>query len=143
MNNTIVRVKKLHKEAVVPSYAKYGDAGMDLTAVSKTETNHYIEYDTGLAVEIPHGYVGIIVPRSSVTKKQLMLKNSAGIIDSGYRGPIKVRFQDLGITEADMYKVGERIAQLIIMKLPTIDIMEVDELSDSERGEGGFGSSGN
>ena len=93
----IVRVKKLKNEAVVPSYAKEGDAGLDLVAVDKNiETDgesEYVEYGTGLAFEIPAGYVGLLFPRSSISNKDLILSNSVGVIDSGYRGEVKFRFK--------------------------------------------------
>ena len=146
-----VNIKKLNKNAVIPKYAKEGDAGLDLTAVSintvGTYPEGYVEYGTGLAVEIPEGYVGMVFPRSSVTKKALTLKNSCGIIDSGYRGEIMIRFMDHGDTEHDtnenLYMEGDRIAQLIIMPIPYIDLVEVEELSETERADGGFGSSDN
>ena len=94
-----VKIKKLHPDAVIPSYAKPGDAGMDLTAISKRvetgsdENGEYIEYGTGLAIEIPEGHVGLVFPRSSVSKKDLFLANAVGVIDSGYRGEVKLRFK--------------------------------------------------
>jgi len=95
-----------------------------------------------LAMEMPEGYVGLIFPRSSISKTDHYLRNSVGVIDSGYRGEIKVRMSTplLGGVE---YKVGDRVAQLVIMKLPWVNLQEVDELSDTDRGEGGFGSTGN
>lgn len=136
-----VRVQKLAIEAVIPQYAKEGDAGMDLTAITHKSTDLYEEYGTGLAFEIPEGYVGLLFPRSSVTNKELMLKNSIGVIDSTYRGEVKVRFENT--TGGDMiYAVGERIAQLIIMPYPKVVLVEVAELTDTSRGEGGFGSTG-
>ena len=139
-----VNIKKLNKNAVIPKYAKEGDAGLDLTAVSintvGTYPEGYVEYGTGLAVEIPEGYVGMVFPRSSVTKKALTLKNSVGIIDSGYRGEIMIRFMSHDVRDTNIYEVGERIAQLIIMPIPYVDLEEVEELSETERAEGGFGS---
>lgn len=139
-----VRITKTHQDAVIPSYAKEGDAGLDLTAVTVDlgVGGEYFEYDTGIAVEIPRGYVGLVFPRSSVTNKNLMLKNSVGVIDSGYRGSIKFRFHPTGARDRvnSMYKVGDRIGQLIIIPYPEIEFEEVDSLDDSERGEGGFGS---
>jgi dUTP pyrophosphatase len=132
-----VNIKKLKDDAVIPSYAKYGDAGMDLTAVSVNITEDYIEYGTGLALEIPDGYVGLMFPRSSVTSKDLMMKNCVGVIDSQYRGEMKARFNSFG---DNIYQVGERVAQLIIMPYPQITFKEVNELSSTERGEDGFGS---
>jgi dUTP pyrophosphatase len=134
-----VKVKKLYSDAVIPSYAKDGDAGLDLTATHMTFDGNYIEYGTGIAVEIPKGYVGFVFPRSSVSKKEnFYLKNAVGVIDSGYRGEIKLRFN----RSDDHYEPGEKVGQLIIMPYPTIKLEEVDELSNSDRGNGGFGSTG-
>ena len=137
-----VRIKKLNENAVIPSYAKDGDACFDLTATSIKVDVGYIQYGTGLAMEIPYGYVGIIVPRSSVTNKSLMLKNSVGIIDSGYRGEISFRFYGLDGEDSIKYDIGERIGQMMILPVPKIQLVEVDELSDSDRSEGGYGSTG-
>lgn len=148
----VLKFKKLHPDAVIPSYAKEGDAGLDLTAVSINITKNYIEYGTGIAVQIPECYVGLQFPRSSVTKTSLILKNSVGVIDSGYRGELKVRFapslrsgfDDLEETrEKYAYEIGDRIAQLVIVPIPHIELLEVDELSESDRGDKGYGSSGN
>ena len=146
-----IKVKKMHENATLPKFGMPGDAGADLTASSIDVTNNYIEYDTGIAVEIPDGYVGMVFPRSSVTNKSLMLKNSVGIIDSQYRGTIKCRFQnfsdfDTKRTEQQamgIYKVGERVAQMIIMEVPKVEYEFSDELSGTERGTGGFGHTGN
>lgn len=174
----LVKIKKLHENAVIPTYSKVGDAGLDLTAVSviyddKTDT---LEYSTGLAIEIPEGYVGLIFPRSSIYKKEISQSNCVGVLDSNYRGDIKVRYNlDLGnwweimkeghqedmnlgafnyyeeaINKvrntgviADIYAVGDRIAQLIIIPYPQIELVESDELSETNRGADGFGSTGN
>lgn len=151
-----VKIKKLDGRAVIPKYAKDGDAGLDLVAISyKANPEHgYIEYGTGLAIEIPKGYVGYVFPRSSISKIGSTLANSVGVIDSGYRGEIKVRMKpDTSSIFASMhedvangyihntYEIGDKIAQLVIMPIPTIELEEVDVLSDSERGDGGFGSS--
>lgn len=145
-----INIKKNHPDAVIPSYAKEGDAGMDLTAVSKEGGSNYIEYDTGLALEIPPGFVGLIFPRSSVYKTGQVLSNCVGVIDSGYRGNVKVKFYTEYTTVAgqsyvkgEVYKVGDRVAQLIILPYPQVLFKEVNELSSTERGEGGFGSTGN
>lgn len=137
----ILKVKRLNKNSVLPSYAKRGDAGMDLTAVSLSKTIQYYEYGTGLAVEIPYGYVGLIFPRSSISKTDHFLRNSVGVIDSGYRGEVKLRMS-LPALGQKQYKVGEKIGQLMIIKLPWVDIEEVEELSETDRGDGGFGSTG-
>jgi dUTP pyrophosphatase len=143
-----VAIKKLHPEAVIPEYAKDGDAGLDFTAVAMefNANYNYIEYFTGIAIEVPEGHVGLMFPRSSVSKTDLALTNCVGVIDSGYRGEIKFRYRfpkDMNYPMIRKYQEGERIGQLIIMPYPQIELEEVSELSDSERGDGGFGSSGN
>jgi dUTP pyrophosphatase len=162
-----IQIKKLHIDAVIPSYAKAGDAGMDLTAISRKIVSDdaegdYIEYGTGLAIEIPEGHVGLVFPRSSVSKKDIFLANSVGVIDSGYRGEIKLRFkieQQYDVLDSwdhdtvyftnddksyysNVYGVGDKVGQLIIIPYPTVSLVETDELSDSSRGGGGFGSTG-
>ena len=139
-----VNIKKLHDNAVIPVYSKPGDAGMDLTAISISKDDHgNITYGTGLAIEIPEGYVGYIFPRSSNSKTDLYLTNHVGVIDSGYRGEIMFKFRPVpSLINAKIYQVGDRVGQLIIMPIPTITFFEVQELSNSERGEGGFGSTG-
>jgi dUTP pyrophosphatase len=140
-----VRIKKLNENAVIPSYAKSGDAGMDLVATTIiSETDTQITFGIGLALEIPKGFVGLIFPRSSVRKTRLMLSNCVGVVDSGYRGELQATFNKVNqnsIAEND-YKVGDRIAQIMIIPHPEIEFDEADELSDTERGEGGFGSTG-
>lgn len=142
-----VRIKKLHPDAVIPKYAKHGDAGMDLVAISKeSDSRRYLGYDkvvtykTGIALEIPEGYVGLLFPRSSIYKKDLTLSNSVGVLDSGYRGEVMFKFRK---TSYHDYEVGDRVGQLIIIPYPQIEFEEVEELSDTERGNGGYGSSGN
>lgn len=141
-SNINVKIKKLHPDAVIPQYAKEGDAGMDLVAVSETwnENNTMVTYDTGLAMEIPNGFVGLLFPRSSVSKTTLSLANCVGVIDSGYRGPVMLKFRYL--EEGDVYDIGDRVGQLVIVELPFVQVTEVDELSSTERGTGGFGSTG-
>jgi len=138
-----IKFKKLAENAIIPSYAKLGDAGLDLTATSKTwdEERQKVVFGTSLAVEIPEGYVGLIFPRSSIIKTDLSLSNSVGVIDSGYRGEIKFFFNP-GNRPRYNYEVGERIGQLVIMPYPKIEPEEVTELSSSERGTGAFGSTG-
>ncbi len=140
-----VRIKKLNEIAVIPSYAKDGDAGMDLVATSIiSSTSTQITYGIGLALEIPNGFVGLIFPRSSVRKTRLMLSNCVGVVDSGYRGELQATFNKINndsVSEND-YKVGDRIAQIMIIPHPSIEFEEADELSDTERGDGGFGSTG-
>lgn len=134
-----IKIKKLVSNAIIPDYAHPSDGGMDLTAISKRETDKFIEYGTGLSIEIPEGYVGLIFPRSSVSKKDLLLANSVGVADSGYRGEYLIRFKKMG---KDVYEVGERIAQLMIIPIPWVEIEEVLDLTESSRGNGGFGSTG-
>lgn len=139
-----VGIKKLHPDAVIPKYAKPGDAGLDLTAVEIINDEGFqVTYKTGLAFEIPLGYVGLLFPRSSVRNYQLSLSNAVGVVDSGYRGEIQFTFNKLGGIPSKKYEVGDRIGQLIIMPYPSIELVELDALSKTERGEGGFGSSGN
>ena len=151
-----VRIKRLKPNAVIPTYAKEGDAGMDLVATSIiSETTTDVTYGTGLAMEIRDGFVGLVFPRSSIRKTGLQLSNSVGVIDSGYRGEIQATFnkvfggdrfydetKNTEDTSNNFYKVGDRIAQIIIIPHPQIQFDEVNELSDTERGEGGFGSTG-
>lgn len=155
-----VKVKKVDQsiETVIPKYAKEGDAGLDFMATSVTETPDFIEYGTNIAVEIPAGHVGLMFPRSSISKYDLALCNAVGVVDSGYRGEVKFRFKrtkpaieqytdmdgDTGyrLSNAKTYQVGDKIGQLIILPYPSIELEFTEELSDTERGNGGFGSSG-
>ena len=144
-----VKIKKLFPGAIIPSYAHEGDAGMDLVAFSKDSSDpHYIEYGTGIAISIPKGYMGLIFPRSSISKYDLQLCNSIGLIDEGYIGELKLRFRRIkrnvpeGIRMCDQYNVGDKIGQLLILPCPRIEFREVEELSKTERGDGGFGSTG-
>ena len=135
-----VRIKKLNENAVIPTYAKDGDAGMDLVITSIiTRYEGDITYGFGIALEIPYGFVGLVFPRSSIRKTDLILSNSVGVIDSGYRGEIQATFKRSGVY---VYEVGDRGAQLIIIPHPIIEWNEVNELNNTERGEGGFGSTG-
>ena len=153
-----VKFKKLHEDAVLPSYAKLGDAGLDLTAVGDSEVSasedsqnlwYYIQYRTGLAVEIPEGHVGLLFPRSSISKSALILANSVGVIDQSFRGEICLRFKvdQQVMNEVNKtygapakYKKGDRIGQMIIVPYPTIEPEFSEELSSTERGTDGFGS---
>lgn len=136
-----IHIKKLNPNAVIPAYAHDTDAGMDIVATSKKETHEQIIYGTGLAMEIPKGYVGLIFPRSSICKTSLSLTNSVGVIDSGYRGEIKFVFQK-NKPYMNHYEVGDRIGQIIIMPYPAIEFKEVETLNKSDRGDGGYGSTG-
>ena len=163
-----INFKKLSPNAVTPTYANNDNtnAGLDLTAISYTNTENYIEYDTGIAVEIPVGYFGLLVPNSRVSKFDLILANCAGIIDSNYRGSIKLRYkitkpevqprpilqlkkflglvtdiEEINVLDIPtVFQVGDVVGQLLILPIPTIDMIEVSELSDTVRGDGGFGS---
>ena len=141
-----VKIKRLNDKAILPTKAHATDAGYDLYATSCdiSVPDRMATYGTGIAVEIPQGYVGLVFPRSSICKQHLSLSNSVGVIDSGYRGEIMAKFNLLsdGSDTYSVYKIGDRIAQLIIMPYPEVTFEEVDELSDSDRGEGGYGSSG-
>lgn len=146
-----MKIKLLHPDAKCPVQAHpNSDAGYDIFCVDngvdvfKNGTEYlYTEYDTGIAIELPIGYHSEIVARSSLTKMNLILKNSVGIIDNEYRGNLLCRFHKTGdINTTNTYKKGDRIAQLIIRKTIHMPIMVVDELSDTSRGAGGLGSSG-
>ena len=138
-----VKIKKLHPNAVKPKYAKENDAGMDLVATEIiSETPSQITYGMGLAIEIPDGMVGLIFPRSSIRNTGLTLSNSVGVIDAGYRGELQATFNKNGVKD-EFYRVGDRVCQIIIVPHPIIQIVEVNELSESSRGIGGFGSTGN
>jgi dUTP pyrophosphatase len=170
-----VKIKKLFEDVIIPKYAKEGDAGLDLVATGAyyEEETKCIVYTTGIAIEIPKGYVGLIFPRSSISKYNLQLTNCVGVIDSGYRGEIVAKFKllpsyvkvhkeglniekgiipvylnkrdyyDFIITNLKVYKLKDRICQLIIIPYPNIELIESETLLDSERGTGGFGSTGN
>lgn len=173
----VVKIKKLNENAIIPQYAKQGDAGMDLVATSKSyDENGNVVYGTGLAFELEDGYFGLLFPRSSNAKMDLLLSNSVGVLDSGYRGEVMFKFkkqinterQNLNlmtyvsqmakikeeyavnglldgddIEEFTEYNVGDRIGQIIILPYPKIEFEEVEELSETERGNGGYGSTGN
>lgn len=134
---------KLNDDAIIPSYANYGDAGLDLTATSRTwdtEMRCWI-YGTGIACAIPYGFVGLLFPRSSIRKYGLIMANCIGVIDAGYRGEISATFKELG--NEYLYPIGDRVAQLIIVPFPKVNIHEVTSLPNSERGANGHGSTGN
>jgi len=141
----VVNFKKIKPDAVTPSYSKQGDAGLDMTANWIYKCDKYVEYGTGISMQIPYGYVGLLFPRSSITNHDMLLKNSVGVLDSNYRGEIKFRFIDIGDDydkEYNIYEVGDRIGQLIILPYPAIELKEVEQLSSTERGDGGYGSTG-
>ena len=139
-----VKIKKLHPDAVIPTKAYPTDAGFDLTAVWSgwSNTHKVFEYGFGLSFEIPEGYVGLIFPRSSIYRKDLFLTNCVGVIDAHYRGEVTAKFKSTTDRIPDSYNVGERVAQLVIMPIPQVTFVETDELSETDRGSGGYGSTG-
>lgn len=146
-DNMELKFKRLKDSAVLPIRGTKGAAGIDLTCTNITTTLNeanqlMLVYHTDLAVEIPKGYVGLLVPRSSIWKKSLMLTDSLGIIDADFRGEIVAIMKATTDTVPAIYKQGERFCQLVILKKPEYTIKEVEELSKTERGEGGFGSTG-
>lgn len=164
-----VKTKIIDKSIQMPTlqYAKDGDAGIDLVATSKTYDEHgNVVYGTNRAFEIPKGYVGLLFPRSSNSKTNLVLTNSVGVLDSGYRGEVMFKFKSTIRTlsllsliklafrvngnnlfvhneQSNSYEIGDRIGQLIIMPYPSVEFVESDDLSDTDRGSGGYGSTGN
>lgn len=143
-----VKFKKLHIDAKIPTYATDGSNGMDLVATTKNKIYDkdngnlmYIEYGTGIALELPLGYCALVLPRSSVANTSLMLSNGCGLIDSDFRGEITFRFRTNFATIRE-YGLGDRLGQMVILKVPKIDLEEIAELSDTERGSDGYGSTG-
>lgn len=145
IHNMELKIKRLSEEAILPIRAHKSDAGIDLTCTRITqEINEcgqlILVYHTDLAMEIPEGYVGLLFPRSSISNKSLAVTNSVGVIDSGYRGEIMAKMRATTDVVPAIYKPGERFAQLVLVQIPDVSISEIAELSESDRGEGGFGS---
>lgn len=152
----ILKFKKTHENSMTPVKANETDMCYDLFAVEDGKLGEmFIEYDTGIAFDIPEGYDVKVFPRSSISKYDLVLANGIGIIDNGFRDSIKCRFKVLYshsgiidenlhrvISDLKLYKKGDRIAQFTLVKKVNYKLEETDSLSDSERGLGGFGSSG-
>ena len=136
-----VKIRKVHPDAVIPFRAHATDAGMDVTAISMEMTEDYVEYDTGLQFQLPEGYAMLIFPRSSNSKKDLLLCNSVGILDAGYTGNLKLRFKltTEGYTEK-IYNPGDKVGQIMIVPYPEINFIETEVFNETERGDGGFGS---
>ena len=134
-----LKIKKLNSEAKIPQYAHHDDAGMDVYALTKEVKEKFIEYGTGLSFEVPEGYMMLIFPRGSLSNKDLIMANHVGVLDAGYRGELKMRFKKTG---DDVYELGDKIGQIIVVPFPKIEFEEVDELTETKRGEGGFGSTG-
>jgi dUTP pyrophosphatase len=149
-----LKFKKLHPDAILPTYAHDGDAGMDLYSLDDyiVESGEVTAVRTGMAVEIPDGYVGLVHPRSGLAFKEgVTVVNAPGTIDAGYRGEIRVAlttvnwlvgWDDSLYRDSVVITNGDRIAQLVIQKVERAEIVEVDELSEHVRGEAGFGSTG-
>lgn len=140
----LVKIKRLVPDAVLPKRATVGSAAYDLTATSRRDAHAtdspYVEYGTGISVAIPPGYVGLLLPRSSVSKQDLLLANSVGVIDSDYRGEITFRFRSTGGNR--QYRPGDRVGQLMVIRSEELTFDEVGELDHTERGYGCYGSSG-
>lgn len=139
-----IKIKKLVSHADIPEYTREGDAGLDLVAVDVHHNREfdYVEYGTGIAIKIPEGFVGLLFPRSSISKTPHTLRNSVGVIDSNYTGEIKMRFSTQNNREDLEYCVGDRIGQLMVMPYPKVRFEEVENLEETNRGSNGFGSSG-
>ena len=140
-----LNIKRLYDDVVLPSYAYAGDAGLDLRSHEDVELKPFERklVSTGLAVAIPDGYAGFVQPRSGLAAKLgLSIVNTPGLIDAHYRGELKVILINLDADSTVSLQKGERIAQLVIQKVPEVELVEVDELDETDRGTGGFGSSG-
>ena len=140
-----VEVTRLDPDLPLPTYARAGDAGLDLLAAQDVELKpgQRDAIPTGLAIAIPEGFAGFVHPRSGrALKEGLSVANAPGTIDAGYRGEIKVIVVNLDPDEVIHIRRGEKIAQLVVQRVETAELVEVDELPSSERGEGGFGSTG-
>jgi dUTP pyrophosphatase len=138
-------VKRVRDHAVIPTRAYAGDAGVDLAACERVELAPGARalVPTGLAVAIPDGYAGFVQPRSGLAAKHgISIVNTPGLVDSGYRGELLVNLVNHDASQAFVVEPGMRIAQLVILPVPPVELVEVDELPESERGTGGFGSSG-
>lgn len=143
-----LKVKKLVKEAVLPKYATDGSNGLDLVATAVLVHPSYVEVRTGISVEIPEGYVGLLFSRSSISNRNLMLANGTGVIDNDYRGEVILRFKALNegahmFKYASNYKAGDKVGQLVIIPLPKVEVIEIKEVKETARGSGSFGSTGN
>lgn len=141
-----VKFTKMTSEAVTPSHRRFGDAGYDLSSFEDVILEPFERklIKTGISIELPLGFAALVIPRSgNAINKGLSLVNTPGLIDSNYRGELKAIAINLDPKTPIEIRKGDRIAQLIIIKAEEVDFTEVDELSETERGSGGFGSSGN
>ena len=137
-------IQRLREDAVIPARAYHGDAGLDLAACERVELppGERAIVGTGLAVAIPEGYAGYVQPRSGLAAKHgISMVNTPGLVDSGYRGELRVALLNTDVRETFVVEPGMRIAQLVVLPIPTVELVVVDELPDSERGVRGFGSS--
>ena len=141
----VVPIKRLVPDVEIPSYAYEGDAGLDLRSAENVTLNPFERklISTGLAIALPEGYAGFVQPRSGLAIKQgLSIVNTPGLIDSHYRGELKVIAINIDAHTPIQIKKGDRIAQLVVQAVPVVTLSEVDELDKTDRGTGGFGSSG-
>ena len=137
----VLKFKKLVENAVTPKKATHDSNGFDLTATSKKWSDEFqaYVYGTGIAVEIPKGYLGLLFPRSSVRKYALSMANCVGVIDTDFRGEMLATFRPTMPGQAKVYNVGDKCCQLVIIEAPEFELEEVDELSETERGTKGHG----
>ena len=139
-----LQVRRLRDDATLPAQAYAGDAGLDLAACGRHEVGpgERAVIPTGLALEIPEGYGGFVLPRSGLAAKHgITLLNAPGLIDAGYRGEVRVVFHNTDAEKTFVVEPGMRIAQLVVLPVPEITLLEQEELAETERGERGFGSS--
>ena len=144
-DHIILPIKRLDEEVELPSYAYEGDAGLDLRSAEDVVLKPFERrlVSSGLAIAIPDGYAGFVQPRSGLALREgLSMANTPGLIDAHYRGELKVCAINLDPEREIHITKGERIAQLVIQKVPRVSLMEVDSLDETDRGVGGFGSSG-
>lgn len=145
MNTLEIPIKKLDDSLETPQYAYVGDAGLDLRSAEQATLAPFERktISCGIAVAIPEGHAGFVLPRSGLASKHgISIVNAPGLIDSGYRGELKVILVNLDAHESFEVSPGDRIAQLVVMPVPASQLVEVDELDETTRGAGGFGSSG-
>jgi dUTP pyrophosphatase len=140
-----LKVRRLDPRARLPTRAYPADAGLDLYALEDAalDPGERASVRTGIAIEIPEGEAGLVLPRSGLAARHgIALVNAPGLIDAGYRGEVRVLLLNTDRDSAFTISAGDRIAQLVLVKVQTPDVVEVEELAVSERGAGGFGSSG-